>query len=207
MITIAAIEPHWLRCLELAIEGYRAGSLAIAAVICSDNGEILSEGRNWLYDSEGPKGAITDNLVAHAELNAIDRMPKEHKKNKKVRLYTTMEPCPMCIGAIVMSPVRWVCAAIRDPWAGSFGLLLKDRYMESKKIHTEYSGGSIEKVFLRLNSMSQLHRLPGDHPFYSSMETSYPGCMDDAKELSQNGQMQTALENKCIAEVVSLLMV
>lgn len=168
------IAPHWRRCLEMALEAYTAGSLAIASVICSESGAIIAEGRNGLFDGDRTGHSTRNNLLAHAELEAIGGLPTAHLSDKRIKLYTTVEPCPMCMGAIVMSPVRWVAAASRDPWAGAFGLLSKDRYLESKNIHVEYECGLLEEACFYLHLSSHRRRSPGIHPFFDAMERAYP---------------------------------
>lgn len=193
------IAPHWRRCLELALEAYAAGSLAIASVICSEAGTIIAEGRNGLFDGECCGLPARNSLLAHAELEAIGSLPTAHLSDKRIRLYTTVEPCPMCMGAIVMSPVRWVAAASRDPWAGAFGLLSKDRYLESKNIHVEYERGLVEEACFYLHLASHRRRSPGIHPFFDAMERAYPTYFATLSRFEGSPGIQAALAAQDVA--------
>ncbi len=105
---------------EAIAEGLRAAALGeapIGAVIVR-GGEIIARGHNL---RETGKHAL-----AHAEIVAIDaacralggwRLPG-------CTLYVTLEPCPMCAGAIINSRIERVVFGAYDPKAGSFGSLV-----------------------------------------------------------------------------------
>ncbi|WP_288283964.1 nucleoside deaminase [uncultured Anaerotruncus sp.] len=63
------------------------------------------------------------NALAHAELEAIDAACRKLGGWRLTRwdLYVTLEPCPMCAGAIVNARIRRVVFGARDPKAGCFG--------------------------------------------------------------------------------------
>ena len=108
----------WRACVELAWEAYRAGSLPIGAVVADAEGRILSTGRNRIYEISGPPGAVFGRKLAHAELNALLSLEGE-KDPRACVLYTTTEPCPLCVGAARMADVGGLRYASREPWAGS----------------------------------------------------------------------------------------
>jgi tRNA(adenine34) deaminase len=104
--------------VKLAWEAYRAGSLPIGAVVADGQGRILSTGRNRIYEISGPPGAVFGRKLAHAELNALLSLEGE-KDPRACVLYTTTEPCPLCVGAARMADVGGLRYASREPWAGS----------------------------------------------------------------------------------------
>jgi tRNA(adenine34) deaminase len=108
----------WRVCVELAWEAYSAGSLPIGAVVADAEGRILSTGRNRIYEISGPPGAVFGRKLAHAELNALLSLDGE-KNPRACVLYTTTEPCPLCVGAARMADVGELRYASREPWAGS----------------------------------------------------------------------------------------
>lgn len=92
------------------------GEVPVGAVVVCDN-EIISVGRNR---REGSKNAL-----AHAEIEAIDAACRK-KGGWRIfmcDLYVTLEPCPMCAGAIMNSRVRRVVYGAPDKKAGAYGSL------------------------------------------------------------------------------------
>ena len=89
----------------------------IGAVIVLD-GRIISRGHN-LRECE-------QNAIAHAELLAIDRACKELGtwRLENAVLYVTLEPCPMCSGAIILSRIKRVVYGAADPKGGCAGTLM-----------------------------------------------------------------------------------
>ena len=82
------------RALELAKEAYYAGEVPVGAVIVKD-GEIIAEGRNNRESEQ--------NALGHAEIIAINNACKKLNswRLSDCDLYVTLEPCPMCAGAII----------------------------------------------------------------------------------------------------------
>ena len=97
-----------------AEKAYAEGETPVGAVIVRD-GEIIASAHNMterLNDS-----------TAHAELLAIQAAEKAtgDRRLSGCALYVTMEPCPMCAGAIINSRLRRVVYGASDPKAGSCG--------------------------------------------------------------------------------------
>ncbi len=110
------------RALELARLAAERGDVPVGAVIVK-GGEIISEGYN-LREAEGK-------ATAHAEMVAIDRACERlggwHLCG--CTLYVTLEPCPMCAGALINSRVERVVFGLRDAKAGCVGSVLNiNRY-------------------------------------------------------------------------------
>ncbi len=100
-----------LRLARLAAED---GEVPVGCVIVWD-GKIVGRGRNR---REGDRHAL-----AHAELEAIDQACRTLGGWRlwKATLYVTLEPCPMCAGAILNARIPRVVYAAADPKAGSCG--------------------------------------------------------------------------------------
>ena len=84
------------RAIALAEEAAAAGEIPVGAVVvCRETGEILGEGRNRREADQSP--------TAHAEILAIEQAAKKRGtwRLDGCMLYVTLEPCPMCAGAIV----------------------------------------------------------------------------------------------------------
>ena len=125
----------WQVCLALSWESYCEGSIPIAAVIVDSDQRILSQGRNRAGGQGSSSGReISGGPLAHAELNALLNLDFGAVNPSDLRLYTTVEPCPLCIGAICMAGIKQVHFAAWDGWAGSTNLLQSSYYLRSKQI-------------------------------------------------------------------------
>ncbi len=100
--------------INAAKEAEAEGEVPVGAVIVK-NGEIISTGRN--------RRETNKNALCHAELEAIDGACKALGgwRLHKCDLYVTLEPCPMCAGAIINSRIKTVYFGAYDNKAGSFG--------------------------------------------------------------------------------------
>lgn len=105
------------RAIELAKEAAADGEVPVGAVVAL-NGEILSEGRN-----RREKGK---NALYHAEIEAIDKACKKLGKWRleDCVLYVTLEPCPMCSGAIINARIKKLVYGAYDLKAGSADSLI-----------------------------------------------------------------------------------
>ncbi|MBQ7647381.1 MAG: tRNA adenosine(34) deaminase TadA [Clostridia bacterium] len=90
------------------------GEVPIGAVIVK-NGKVIASGRNFREKKK--------NALCHAEITAIDRACRKLGAWRLIDcdLYVTLEPCPMCAGAIINSRIRRVIFGACDPKAGAFG--------------------------------------------------------------------------------------
>lgn len=86
----------------------------VGAVI-SRNGEVVSVGRN--------RRETGKNALAHAEIEAIGKACRALGGWRlwQCELFVTLEPCPMCAGAIINSRIKRVVFGAYDPKAGSCG--------------------------------------------------------------------------------------
>jgi tRNA(adenine34) deaminase len=103
--------------LELARRAADMGEIPVGAVVVRD-GEIIGEGYNL---RENKKSA-----TAHAEVLAIEEACKSvgDWRLTDCTLYVTLEPCPMCAGAIVNSRIKRVVFGCTDSTAGCCGSLI-----------------------------------------------------------------------------------
>ena len=121
---------HWKRIFELEWESVCEGSKAIAAVIVNEQGDIVSEGRNQISETNVPNPA-----TAHAETEAIRNLDVSiYTKPKTYTLYAGLEPCIMCMGTLVMGHIRNVVIAARDDYGGAMYLLKYSKFAKSKDI-------------------------------------------------------------------------
>ena len=127
------IGPIWRIAFEEAWAAYASGTVPVGAVVADTNGAIVSRGRNRIFD-DAVEGQIGGSRLAHAEVNALLGLAGSSLDPRALALYTTTEPCPLCIGAVVMANVREIRYAAREPYAGSITVLDATSYMRSKEI-------------------------------------------------------------------------
>ena len=102
------------RALELANIAKEAGEVPVGAVLTLDD-QIIAEGHNQPIAQHDP--------TAHAEIVALRSAAKEVGNYRLINsiLYTTLEPCCMCAGAIVHARIKRVVFATQDPRSGAAG--------------------------------------------------------------------------------------
>lgn len=95
------------RALTLAREAAKAGEIPVGAVIVR-NGEIIAEGKNTREEKR--------NALCHAEIEAISKACEAlgDWRLSDCTLYVTLEPCPMCTGAIINARIGEVVFGAYD---------------------------------------------------------------------------------------------
>jgi tRNA(adenine34) deaminase len=124
----------WRASVELAWESYCSGSLPIGAVVADTHGNVLSRGRNRIHERSGENGALFGHKLAHAEINALVTLDYERRDPAACILYTTTEPCPLCVGAARMADVKELRYASREPWGGSAAMFETVPYLKRGNI-------------------------------------------------------------------------
>lgn len=100
--------------LRLAKKSFDEGEVPVGAVVVKD-GVIVGRGRNRRENGK--------NALLHAEISAIDEACRNLGGWRlwQCDMYVTLEPCPMCAGAIINSRIKKVTFGAYDKKAGSFG--------------------------------------------------------------------------------------
>lgn len=106
-------DEHWMRlALALAARAAAAGEVPVAAILVAD-GQMLGEGWNCPIGSHDP--------TAHAEINALRAAARQRGNYRLIdtTLYVTLEPCVMCVGALIHARVARLVFGAREPRAGA----------------------------------------------------------------------------------------
>lgn len=103
--------------INAAMEAYKADEVPVGAVVVK-NGEVISTARN--------NREQTGDATGHAETLAIRRACEALGtwRLDGCELYVTLEPCPMCMGAIINSRIKKVVFGAKDPSAGACGSVI-----------------------------------------------------------------------------------
>jgi tRNA(adenine34) deaminase len=110
-------EQFMLEALAQARLAYSKGEAAVGAVIVKD-GQIIAKG----YNQKEAKHDVT----SHAEIEAIRKAAKKLGtwRLDGCDMYVTLEPCPMCAGAIIQSRIRILYIGAMDNRAGAAGSVI-----------------------------------------------------------------------------------
>jgi tRNA(adenine34) deaminase len=103
------------RALDLAGEAALDGDVPVGAVVLSGDGVVLGEGRNLREVESDP--------TAHAEVVALRQAARALKtwRLEGCTLVVTLEPCPMCAGALMLARVSRLVLGAWDPKLGATG--------------------------------------------------------------------------------------
>ncbi len=126
-------EDYMAQALELAREAAAAGEVPVGCVIVKD-GAVVGRGRNRREEKQ--------QTVSHAEMEAVAQANETLGtwRLEGCTLYVTLEPCPMCAGAILNARVDRVVYGARDQVMGACGGVL-NLFMEDFPHHPALLGG------------------------------------------------------------------
>lgn len=176
------LNKSWQEALKEAWEAYGKGTIPIGCVIVNEQGEIISRGRNRIYDKKSSNPLAGCNM-AHAEMTAMLGLSEgNHPAIRSYRLYTTMEPCPMCFGTMVMMNMRNLHYGARDSLAGATTLNDKMEYIKSKNIGIHHYGQDIEVFQLILSTVYEYER---QHPGLENILRVWRNVNEAAVELGR----------------------
>ena len=133
---------YMLEALALAREAAAAGEVPVGCVIVRGD-EIVGRGRNRREEGRS--------ALAHAELEAISQACRMLGGWRlwECTMYVTLEPCPMCAGAIVNARIPRVVYGARDAKAGSCGSVC-DLFSMAYNHHPQVEAGALEEECAKL---------------------------------------------------------
>jgi tRNA(adenine34) deaminase len=133
------MDKYMSRALELAREAFDEGEVPVGAVVVKKTtGEIVGEGRNMREKAK--------NALAHAEIMAIDEACRTLGgwRLPECAIYVTLEPCPMCCGAIINSRIDNVIFGAYDVKSGS-AVSVQKMFELPYNYRPEVTGGVMEE--------------------------------------------------------------
>ena len=131
-VTSAADERFMQRALELAKKAEEFDEVPVGAVVVLD-GQVVGEGCNRPISNQDP--------TAHAEIGALRAAATmlENYRLPNAEVYVTLEPCTMCVGAMIHARIARIVFGAREPRAGAIysqhRLLESDAYNHQIEVH------------------------------------------------------------------------
>ena len=126
------------KAVEEAVSSFNRDDIPVGAVLVI-GGELI--------DSSGNSSHTNSDYISHAEAQLIRKnaslIKKAHKEGKKIVLYTTLEPCIMCLGMCVQSRISEIIYSCPDPAGGATDI--KSTKEWSKKIWPRIKAGPMAK--------------------------------------------------------------
>jgi len=123
--------------LQLARQAEAAGEVPVGAVVVHD-GQVIGRGSNAPISETDP--------TAHAEIEALREAAKVvgNYRLPEATLYVTLEPCPMCAGAMVHARVNRLVYGCADSRSGAAGSVYDIACSDKLNHKLEISGGVLE---------------------------------------------------------------
>ena len=124
--------------LDLATQAAALGEVPVGAVVVKD-GEVIGRGYNRPISSADP--------TAHAEIVAL-RQAAAALGNYRLpgcELYVTLEPCAMCVGAMVHARIARIVYGAADPKTGACGSIVDLPALAPFNRHGRFQGGTLER--------------------------------------------------------------
>lgn len=197
------LEKPWQECFKLGWESLKRGSVPIGAVITNENGEIISKGRNMIYEDKGESEVIARHKISHAEMNAIIKVNEfDHPNIRQYTIYTTTEPCPMCFGTIVMANIRNIRFAARDRFAGASKLNDAIDYIKSKNISITGPYKGLEEVQIAIHTAYEIKRYINVERLLQAWRIDSPASVEIGEQLFQNDIINKLINNDEKADYV-----
>ena len=128
------MEKYMHEALALASEAAAAGEIPVGCVVVDREGNIIGRGRNRREERRS--------VVGHAEIEALEAAAsfRGDWRMDDCSLFVTLEPCPMCAGAMIMSRLGTLVYGAREEQTGSAASVL-NLFEESYPGHTAIFGG------------------------------------------------------------------
>lgn len=104
--------------LALAKEAMTCGEVPVGAIVVDSSGNIIGRGRNRREE--------TGNATRHAEIEAVEQACKVlgDWRLEDCTMYVTLEPCPMCTGAIINARIPKLVYGLKDGNSGCCGSVI-----------------------------------------------------------------------------------
>ena len=177
---------EWRMCFDLAVQAFWHRSLPVGCIVLDAAGKLISKARAAMV-----YGSPKSNMTQHAEIMALSKIPVPSLE-QSLTMYSTIEPCPMCFGAINVARVACLHFGTRDPWAGSTDLVNGNWYMRRKQIDIRPAGAPFQRIMAIFLVYAMMRKPGGDgfcdlsNEFVERWETVTPDIRQAVKALIES---------------------
>ncbi|CAM3573330.1 nucleoside deaminase [Deinococcus frigens] len=189
--TVETLSPGWHAALEGAWETYLLGSYPIGACVVDADGQVIARGRNRLGEEKKVDGVISGHRLGHAEVNALLTLPElSAAECRTLTLVSTVEPCPLCLGAMLMQRVGHLSYAAADLWAGHSEALTKTSYPSQRNVTVSRAPQSVVRACTVWQFTFHMDRgMPLDHGYFQIHRESELALYAAAEQLHASGSL------------------
>jgi len=126
--------------IKLAQTAFESDEVPVGAVIVDSQGQLIAQGANRKEKSQNP--------TAHAEIIAITQASQNLGtwRLNNCTLYVTLEPCPMCTGAIIQARLGFLVYALDDPKTGAVRSVINLTDSKASNHHLQVIAGIQERA-------------------------------------------------------------
>lgn len=183
-------DPFERRALELAWRSCRAGTVGVGALLVDDDGTIMAEGNNAIF-TPADAGPLTGSRVAHAEMNVFAQIPGAMRP-RGATLYTSLEPCAMCAGAIVIHGLKAVRILTDDPIMNGLEAMVEGNEFVRKRWapRTYCDDPTTERLASLFAAHHYFSTFDERHHYVSAFTAAKPGAAQWIAELVSIGTMR-----------------
>jgi len=204
LVAWSGVPTLWQKAFELAWQTFQEGSNPIGALIADASGTVVATGKSAVRAPvSGVKLAHCE--IAHAEVNALMQLDNRlHSKRRSAQytLYSTLEPCPLCMSALYMSDVKSLSFAATDSFAGSVNLLGTTPYLQRKQRRVDGPVPGLGEVSIFLNVYYNVLHRESANAIHDAFAEDYPEAVaaalslaeQDVLKLRENQPVDTAFD-------------
>jgi len=199
------LDMPWRIAFEEAWKSYKRGSFPVGAALMDSYGTFMASGRNCIKDLE--KNSIHCHPLAHAVINTLLKVQtQKHSKLDEYQLYTTLEPCPLCFGALILSNVKHLHYAAKDDYAGSSDLT--NEYILNHKLEIDGPFDSLSDLQIALITVYLLENNEGNtEKYFKKWEKTNKCGIVAGKKWYQHNRLKNYKEQDVpFAEVYEILL-
>lgn len=160
----------------------------MGAVLTDPAGCIVAEGRNRVGETAAPFGRMRGTYLAHAEMDVMAQLPAGDYDFHTI--WTTLEPCLLCLSAAVTAHVGFVQFAAPDPlWSGLEQLPQANAQIAKRWPRLDGPLGGPVACFCAVLPMLWFLQRQGGGSAVAAYENGHPGWVALARKLSSQGTM------------------
>lgn len=196
---------QWQTVFNEAWKAMQGKNVPAGAAIFNSKGELLAKDHNRCGEH-----STLNPYTSHACVNAINRLDIYSMADKEdLILYTSMEPCHMCLGTAFISRVKTIFAASRDLYFGSSHFIYDDPMIRANNIKYIHESGDIELFQLVLQSYYEIMQIS------DSKDTTALNCYKSTNETAfeiaeklyiRRSLQQLSIQGKPCSEIYDMIM-